>query len=91
MGLKQAIVLPFSQTMSQSISAFGMTNPSSTLIEFLSSYLYGFIYLVFPLIFKIIIANKLVVRYVDQGSMAYLLSTPMSRKKLLSHKFPFCG
>ena len=69
--------------MPELMSAFGMTSPGSTFIEFLSSYLYGFIYLVFPLIFEIIVANKLVARYVDRGSMAYLLSTPVSRKTII--------
>ena len=78
-----SILEQFSQTMPELMSAFGMTSPGSTLIEFLSSYLYGFIYLVFPLIFEIIVANKLVARYVDRGSMAYLLSTPVSRKTII--------
>lgn len=78
-----SVLEQFSQTMPELMSAFGMTNPGSTLIEFLSSYLYGFIYIVFPLIFEIILANKLVARYVDRGSMAYLLSTPISRKKII--------
>ena len=76
-----SILEQFSQTMPELMSAFG--SPGSTLIEFLSSYLYGFIYLVFPLIFEIIVANKLVARYVDRGSMAYLLSTPVSRKTII--------
>ena len=38
-----SILEQFSQTMPELMSAFGMTSPGSTLIEFLSSYLYGFI------------------------------------------------
>lgn len=73
----------FTQVMPQLMSAFGMTNPGTTLIEFLSSYLYGFLFLVFPMIFEMILANRLVARYVDQGSMAYLLATPVSRGKII--------
>ncbi len=39
--------------------------------------------LIFPLIFEIILINKLVMKYVDSGSMAYLLATPNSRKKII--------
>ena len=67
--------------MPEIMSAFGMANTGSTLTEFLSNYLYGFLLLVFPMILEIILANKLVVKYVDIGSMAYLLSTPNSRNK----------
>lgn len=73
----------FTQVMPQLMSAFGMTNPGTTLIEFLSSYLYGFLFLIFPMIFEIILANRLVARYVDQGSMAYLLASPLSRGKII--------
>lgn len=72
----------FEETMPGVMDAFGMTFAGSTLVEFLSSYLFGFILLVFPMIFEIILANKLVARYVDRGSMAYLLATPNTRKKI---------
>lgn len=77
------ILQQFSQTMPELMSSLGMNNPGSTIIEFMSSYLYGFIYIVFPLIFEIIVANKLVVKYIERGSMAYLLATPISRKKII--------
>ena len=73
----------FTQVMPELMSAFGMTNPGTTLIEFLASYLYGFLFLVFPMIFEIILANRLVARYVDQGSMAYLLASPLTRGKII--------
>lgn len=77
------ILQQFSQTMPELMSAFGMSNPGSTLIEFMASYLYGFIYVVFPLIFEIIVANKLVAKYIERGSMAYLLATPVSRQTII--------
>lgn len=39
--------------------------------------------LVFPVIFLIILGNKLLAHYVDTGSMAVLLSTPNSRIRIL--------
>ena len=74
----------FAETMPELMAAFGMANPGSTLIEFMATYLYGFLLLVFPMVFSIILANKLVARYVDRGSMAYLLATPNTRKKIVS-------
>jgi ABC-2 type transport system permease protein len=50
---------------------------------FISGYLFGFIFIMFPLIFAIILVNKVVFRYIDKGSMAYLLTTPNSRKKII--------
>ncbi len=59
--------------------AFGFEIPDSTLIGFLSSYFYGFIIIMFPMIFDIILANKLIAKQVDKGSMSNLLSTPNTR------------
>lgn len=82
----------FTQVMPQLMNAFGMSNPGSTLIEFLSSYLYGFLFLIFPMIFEMIMANNLVARYVDRGSMSYLLATPSSRLKIiLTQALVLCG
>jgi len=71
------------KSMPEIMKAFGMVTVGNTLIQFLSSYLYGFIILMFPMIFVIILANKLVAGYVDRGSMAYLLATPNKRVKLV--------
>lgn len=71
------------KTMPELMKAFGMAGGSGTLIEFISTYLYGFILLMFPVIFTIILANKLVTSYVDKGSMAYLLATPNKRLKVV--------
>lgn len=63
-------------------SAFGFDIPDSTLIGFLSSYFYGFIIIMFPMIFDIIMANKLISKQVDKGSMSNLLSTTNTRNKI---------
>ncbi|MGF0110431.1 ABC transporter permease subunit [Clostridium sp. SGI.024] len=72
----------FEKAMPEMMAAFGMTNSGTTLIEFINTYLFGFLFIVFPMIFEIIIANKLIAKYVDSGSMAYLLATPNKRRKI---------
>ncbi len=69
----------FSKTMPGVMAAFGMDEIGSTLTGFLVSYLYGFILLVFPMVYIILSANSLVVRHTDKGSMAYLLASPNKR------------
>ncbi|WP_027063022.1 ABC transporter permease [Mesoplasma seiffertii] len=44
-----------------------------------------------PLIYLIVTANKLVVIEVEKGDMAYYLSTPLSRVKILVSKMTFFG
>lgn len=68
----------------QLISAMGFDDLGNTLTEFMASYYYGFIILMFPLIYCIIISGRLVSRYVDRGSMAYLLSCPVKRSRIAS-------
>ncbi len=65
------------------ISAFGFDLGETSLIGFLSSYLYGMLMLLFPMIYEIIVSINLVSKYVDKGSMAYLLSTPNKRIKIV--------
>lgn len=65
--------------MPEMMAIVGMSPTSSTMIGFMSAYLYGFIMLVFPMIFSILCANKLIAKHVDTGSMAYLLSAPVKR------------
>ncbi len=67
------------ESMPQIFSAFGMTSVANTLIDFLASYLYGMIFIFFPLIFIILISNRIMARYIERGSMAYLLATPVKR------------
>lgn len=72
----------FEEAMPEMMAAFGMVSSGSNLIDFLGSYLFGMLLLIFPLIYEIIVANRLIARYVDRGSMAYLLASPNKRKKL---------
>ncbi|MBZ9686924.1 ABC transporter permease [Clostridium estertheticum] len=64
------------------MKAFGFVASGNTLIGFIATDLYGMILLMFPVIFSIILGNKLIAGYVDRGSMAYLLATPNKRVKL---------
>lgn len=71
------------------MSAFGMTLTNTTLIGFMSSYYYGFIAIIFPMLFSIIVANRLIAKLVDKGSMSYLLSTPNTRMKIATTQGAF--
>ena len=74
----------FEETMPGVMAAFGMVVSGSDLISFLNSYLFGFILLIFPMVFTIMLANKLVASYVDTGSMACLLASPNKRSKIVT-------
>lgn len=65
------------------LNALGFsTMGESSLISFVSGYYYGFLIFLLPLIYVSIAANKSIASHVDRGSMAYLLSTPNSRKTI---------
>ncbi len=66
------------------MDAFGYGGTATSLITFIALYYYGFIALMFPLIYCIIMANRLVAAHVDRGSMSYLLATPNTRVKIIS-------
>ncbi|PKM62716.1 MAG: hypothetical protein CVU97_03980, partial [Firmicutes bacterium HGW-Firmicutes-21] len=72
----------FINVMPQMMAAFGMNAITDNMTDFLASYLYGFILILFPMVFIIITANSLVVRHIDRGSMAYLLASPNKRNKI---------
>lgn len=62
--------------------AFGMELGPQTMEGFLATGFYGVSFLLFMIIFSLIVANQLLVNLVDRGSMAYLLTTPVARKKV---------
>lgn len=64
------------------LDAFGFTLTDSSLVGFISSYFYGLLMLAVPMVCYIILGNNLVAKMVDRGSMASILSTPISRKKV---------
>ncbi len=65
------------------MKAMGFDNLGSELTPYLSNYLYGFIMLIFPLIGSSVLANSLIAKHVDSTSMAYLLTTPNTRVKIV--------
>ena len=70
-----------SESMPQIFAAFGMADVGTTMLEFLTGYLYGMLFIAFPGVFFIILNNRLGAKYVDNGSMAYLLAAPEKRSK----------
>lgn len=60
-------------------TAFGFDTLATDLTSHIGTYLYGFIFIMFPMIYTIIVANNLIAKHVDKGSMAYILSTPNTR------------
>lgn len=73
----------FAESMPEVFAAMGMNNAGTTLLEFQVSYLYGMILLVFPAVFILICAGRLISRYVSDGSMAYLLAAPQKRRNIV--------
>ena len=81
----------YQNTIPKVTKAMNITSDGEgTLIEFINTYLYSFLMIFFPMIFEIILVNKLIVRYVDNGSMAYLLATPNSRRKIITTQIISC-
>ena len=60
-------------------AAFGYDMIATDLSGYLGAYLYGFLFLVFPLIYLVPAANNMIARHVDKGSMVYMLATPNTR------------
>ena len=69
----------FAKAMPEIMAMVGMNPASGELVNFMAAYLYGFIMLVFPMIFSILSANRLIARHVDRGSMSYLIAAPVRR------------
>lgn len=69
-------------SMPELMSMFGMVSSTTTMVEFLASYVYGFLMFIVPMALTIIAANRLVARHVDRGSMGYLLAAPHTRAKV---------
>ncbi len=65
------------------LNAMGFAGIITNLVEYFASWLYGMLMLGFPLVYCIILGNRLVAKMVDDGSFAFLLSTPLSRTKII--------
>lgn len=71
---------------SSMMSALGISGLFTNVIGYLASWLYGTILVGFPMVYCIILGNRLIAKTVDSGSMACLLSTPHSRTKIIVTK-----
>lgn len=64
------------------VKAMGFDNLGTDLTEYIAGYLYGFIMIIFPIIYIAILSNNLVAKHVERGSIVYLLTTPNSRVRI---------
>ena len=71
------------------ISAFGFDDVGTTLTGFVATFYYGFVIVMFSMIYSILVSHGLVCKLTDNGSMAYLLSTPITRKKIVNTQVIF--
>lgn len=69
-------------SMPDLFSAFGMNQSGATLTEFLSNYLYGFLLVVFPMVFLILLANRLLIRYLDRVPSPFCWPRPTAAANL---------
>lgn len=70
----------FAKSMPEIMAMVGMSGAPTNLIDFLSTYLYGLIMIIFPLIFSVLLSLRLIAKKVDNGVMSYLLSSGVERK-----------
>lgn len=63
-------------------NAFGMQDGMETLTGFMATGFYGATFIMFLMIYCVVVANGLMSHLVDRGSMAYLLATPVSRRRI---------
>ena len=69
-------------TMPEIMAAVGMKAGAASLSGFMISYLYGFILLIFPMVFCILRGNGLIAKYIDRGSMVSLAAAPVKRRTI---------
>lgn len=64
------------------LKAFGIQGKFSNVNDYMAMNFYNSLYLYILMAFVVFTAVSLMAKYVDKGSMAYLLSTPASRRKI---------
>lgn len=67
----------------QLIQALGYQLSIYTYTGFLAAYFYGMLAIGFPTILTVVIGYRAIGKFVEQGSMAYLLSTPNNRVRIV--------
>lgn len=73
----------FNQIMPEIMNAVGMDSSATSFLGFLVSYLYGFILLIFPMVFSILRGNGLIAKYTESGAMWVLTAAPVKRIKIV--------
>lgn len=53
-----------------------------TLISFMSNYFYAIMAIIFPMVYSIMVGNRLIAEKIDRGTMSCLLSTPTTRLQI---------
>lgn len=66
------------------MEAFGIQGNLTNAVEYMAMNFYNSLYLYILMAYTIMTACQLVSRFVDRGSMAYLLSTPVTRRKVIN-------
>ncbi len=69
------------------MKALGFAEAFTDITGYLASWLYGLLMIGFPMVYSILLGNRLVAKSVDSGSMACLLATPNSRVKIILTKY----
>ena len=72
----------FVEAMPELMASVGMNAGATNLLDFMISYLYGFILLIFPMVFSILRGNGLIAKYVDKGSLVTLVAAPVKRRTI---------
>lgn len=80
----------FVESMPELVGMMNMNGNITSLLSFISNYLYGFLLLVLPLILIITISVRLVCKYIDNGSLAYYLNSKYTRKQIILNQFLVC-
>ncbi len=73
----------FESMPAEMLIAFGLTRGFDTIEAFIAGEYFGLLFIVILLIYSVMTSTNLVARLVDQGSMAYLLSTGTSRLRVI--------
>lgn len=78
-----ALLDSYKEMMPEMMSAFGMNGMTDSMLKFMNTYLYGFLMMLFPFIFTVVLGNLFVMKYEDTGSLASLLASPNTRTRII--------
>lgn len=71
------------QTAAEKTVAAGILTGDGTLIGFMSNSFYALMAIVFPMVYSIMVGNRMIAEKVDKGNMAGFLSTPVTRFQIV--------